>query len=68
MNQQFTLERDIEMFPVNPLDFLYLVAMFDKIGKRKIQYPHGKLIRYQIYKIPDKINDQNLHTAGLMFS
>lgn len=54
MNQQFTLERDIEMFPVNPLDFLYLVAMFDKIGKRKIQYPHGKLIRlikYTKYQI-----------------
>ena len=29
--QLFTLERDIEMFAVNPLGFVYLVAMFDKI-------------------------------------
>ena len=55
INQRSTLKMDIEVFAVNPLDFFYFVAMFEKIVNRKIEYPHRKVMRLIKY-ITDEVN------------
>ena len=65
LKQQSAPDIDIDVFSRNPMDFHYLMAVFNEIVEKKVDDPGGKLTRLIKYTAGDaKGYGKKLHSVA----